>query len=210
MDSLDLPNTLSYRFLIIRDGDKTMNFSDTIATLNKASAFDLYRLRAAIDRVLGQPGWMDVVRSRLRIGQTIEYFDPQANCPHSGQVLDLRRKHAVVLDLATQKRWLISYAAVNLDGADVEIREKPQQGLGRNEVAVGDVVGFLDRNHQQRSGRIVRLNDKTVTLHCGHQQWRVSYGLLHRVVDSSVFNGETLELEVLDSQCEPDATERNG
>ena len=26
----------------------------------------------------------------------------------------------------------------------------------------------------------------------------------------SVFNGETLELEVLDSQCEPDATERNG
>lgn len=208
LDSLDLPDTLSYWFLIIRDDDKTMNFSDTIATLNKASAFDLYRLRAAIDRVLGQPGWMDVVRSRLRIGQNIEYFDPQANRAHSGRVVDLRRKQAVVLDLATQKRWLISYAAVNLDGADVEIRERPQQGLGRNEVAVGDVVGFLDRNHQQRSGRIVRLNDKTVTLHCGHQQWRVSYGLLHRVVDSSVFNGETLELEVLDSESEPNATER--
>ena len=208
LDSLDLPDTLSYWFLIIRDDDKTMNFSDTIATLNKASAFDLYRLRAAIDRVLGQPGWMDVVRSRLRIGQNIEYFDPQANRPHSGQVLDLRRKQAVVLNLATQKHWLISYAAVNLDGADVEIRERPQQGLGRNEVAVGDVVGFLDRNHQQRSGRIVRLNDKTVTLHCGHQPWRVSYGLLHRVVDSSVFNGETLELEVLDSESEPNATER--
>ncbi len=182
----------------------TMNFSETIATLNKASAFDLYRLRAAIDRVLGQPGWMDVARSRLRIGQTIEYFDPQANRAHSAQVVDLRRKHAVVLNLATQKRWLISYAAVNLDGADVEIREKPKQGLGRNEVAVGDDVGFLDRNHQQRSGRIVRLNDKTVTLHCGHQQWRVAYGLLHRVVDSSVFNGETLELEVLDSPRERD------
>lgn len=202
VDSLDLPDTLCYWFLIIRDGDKTMNFSETIATLNKASAFDLYRLRAAIDRVLGEPGWMDVVRSRLRIGQTIEYFDPQANRAHSGQVLDLRRKQAVVLDLATRKRWLISYAAVNLDGADVEIREKPKQGLGRNEVAVGDVVGFLDRSHQQRSGRVVRLNDKTVTLHCGHQQWRVSYGLLHRVVDSSVFNGETLELDVLDSQRE--------
>ena len=81
--------------------------------------------------------------------------------------------------------------------------------LGRNAVAIGDVAGFLDRNRQQRSGRIVRLNDKTVTLHCGHQQWRVSYGLLHRVVDSSVFNGDTLELEILDSRCEPDATERN-
>lgn len=186
-----------------------MNFSEAIATLNKASAFDLYRLRAAIDRVLDQPGWMDAVRSRLRIRQAIEYFDPQPNRPHSGQILELRRKQAVVLDLATQKRWLISYAAVNLDGVDIAIREKSKQGLGRNEVAVGDIVGFLDRDHQQRSGRIVRLNDKTVTLRCGQQQWRVSYGLLHRVVDSSTFNGETLELELLDALREPDATKRN-
>jgi hypothetical protein len=204
MDSWELPDTLSYWFLTTCNGDRTMNFSETIAALNKASAFDLYRLRAAIDRALGEPGWIDDVRSRLRVGQTIEYFDPQANRAHSGQVVDLRRKQAVVLNLATQKRWLISYAAVNIDGADVNIREKPKQGLGRNEVAVGDVVGFLDRNHQQQSGRIVRLNDKTVTLHCGPQQWRVSYGLLHRVVDSSVFNGETLELEVLDPHRERD------
>lgn len=173
-----------------------MNFSETIATLNNASAFELYRLRAAIDRVLDQPGWMDAVRSRLRVGQPIQYFDPAANRSHQGQVLELRRKQAVVLDLATQKRWLISYAAINLDGADVEIREKPRQGLGRNEVAVGDVVGFMDRNHQQRSGQILRLNDKTVTLMCGRQQWRVAYGLLHRVVDGSASSGELLELDV--------------
>jgi len=79
-------------------------------------------------------------------------------------------------------------AAINLDGADVEIRENPRQGLGRNEVCIGDVVGFVDRNHQQRSGRILRLNDKTVTLMCGSQQWRVAYGLLHRVVAVSCTN----------------------
>jgi hypothetical protein len=179
-----------------------MNFSETIATLNSASAFELYRLRAAIDRVLDQPGWMDAVRARLRVGQPIQYFDPAANRSHQGQVLELRRKQAVVLDLATQKRWLISYAAINLDGADVEIREKPRQGLGRNEVAIGDMVGFVDRNHQQRSGRILRLNDKTVTLLCGKQQWRVAYALLHRVVDGSASSGDVLELEVL-----PDAVE---
>jgi hypothetical protein len=186
-----------------------MNFSETIATLNSASAFELYRLRAAIDRVLDQPGWMVAVRSRLRIGQTIHYFDPRANRSHAGQILELRRKQAVVLDLTTQKRWLIAYAAINLDGTDVEIREQPHQGLGRNEVAIGDVVGFVDRNHQQRSGRIVRLNDKTVTLHSGQQQWRVSYGLLHRVVDSSAVSGETLELEVLDSRGETRSAERD-
>jgi hypothetical protein len=173
-----------------------MNFSETITTLNSASAFELFRLRAAIDRVLDQPGWMDAVRSRLRVGQNIQYFDPGANRSREGRILDLRRKQAVVLDLATQKRWLMSYAAINLDGADVEIREKPRQGLGRNEVATGDVVGFLDRDHQQRSGRIVRLNDKTVTLMCGQQQWRVAYGLLHRVVDASASPGELLELDV--------------
>jgi len=173
-----------------------MNFSETIATLNSASAFELFRLRAAIDRVLDQPGWMDAVRSRLCVGQTIQYFDAAANRSQQGQVLELRRKQAVVLDIATQKRWLISYAAINLDGADVEIREKPRQGLGRNEVATGDVVGFMDRNQQQRSGRILRLNDKTVTLMCGQQQWRVAYGLLHRVVDGSASSGEVLELDV--------------
>ncbi len=171
-----------------------MNFSETIAALNNASAFELYRLRAAIDRVLNQPGWMDAVRSRLRVGQAIEYFDPAANRSHQGQVQELRRKQAVVLDLATQKRWLISYAAIKLDEADVEIRENPRQGLGRNEGAIGDVVGFVDRNHQQRSGRILRLNDKSVTLMCGPQQWRVAYGLLHHVVDASASPGEVLEL----------------
>ncbi len=141
-----------------------MNFSDTLAALKSASAFDLFRLRAAINRVLDQPGWMLAVQARLRVGQQIEYFDPQANRSHRGQLLELRRKQAVVLDLATKKRRLISYASINLDGADVEIRERPATGLGRNEVAVGDVVGFLDRDQQERSGRVVRLNEKTVTL----------------------------------------------
>ena len=184
-----------------------MNFSETIATLNNASAFELYRLRAAIDRVLEQPGWMAAVQSRIHIGQKVEYFDVQANRAHQGQILELRRKQAVVLNIETQKRWLISYAAINLDGADVEIREQSQQGLGRNEVAIGDVVGFLDRNHQQRSGQIVRLNEKTVTLHCGQQQWRVGYSLLHRIVDSNAAYGETLELEVLDSDDAHESSE---
>jgi hypothetical protein len=179
-----------------------MDFTTTIATLGKASAFDLYRLRAAIDRILDQPGWMAAVQSRLRIGQAIDYFDPQTNRSHQGQILELRRKQAVVLDLRTQKRWLISYAAINLDGADIEIRENPKQGLGRNSVAIGDVVGFVDRHQQQRRGQITRLNDKTVTLLCDQQQWRVSYGLLHRVVDSYAHIGDMPELTTLDGQAE--------
>ncbi|MCW2312185.1 hypothetical protein [Rhodoferax antarcticus] len=57
------------------------------------------------------------------------------------------------------------------------------QGLGCTEVAPGDMVGFLDRAQQQRIGKIIRPNDKTVTLQCGPRQWRVAYSFLHRMLD---------------------------
>lgn len=179
-----------------------MNYTTVLATLNQASAFDLFRLRAAIDRVLDQPGWMTAIQAKLCVGQAVEYFDPQANRSFKGQLLEMRRKQAVILDLETQRRWLISYAAINLNGADVEIREQPKQGLSRQAVAVGDVVGFVDRDKRQRGGRILRLNDKTVTLQVGHQQWRVAYALLHRIVESSVSDGNLHEMGALEGELE--------
>ncbi len=170
-----------------------MNFSDVLKAMNQASAFELFRMRAAINRVLDQPQWAEAIRSRLRVGQLIEYFDSQGNTSCKAKIIELNRKRALVLELATGKYWLLDYAAINIDGADVQIREQPQRGLGHNEVAVGEIVGYLDRNQQQRSGRVIRLNDKTVTLQVGRQQWRVAYAYLHRVVDSQAIEGEVLE-----------------
>ena len=173
-----------------------MNFSDVLKSLNQASAFELYRMRAAINRVLDEPRWLRAIQSRLQVGQAIEYFDTQANKPRHGKLLELRRKQVVVLDQEDGKRWLIPYVAINLDGKDVQIRERTVKGLGRNEVAVGDIVGFIDRNQQQRSGQILRLNDKTVTLLSGQQQWRVAYTFLHRVVDADTV--EQIVIEILE------------
>jgi hypothetical protein len=184
-----------------------MNFSDVLRTLNQASAFELYRMRTAIDRVLDEPRHSGPIQARLHIGQTIGYFDARANALKQGQILELRRKQAVVMDLADGKHWLVTYAAFNLDDIGVEIREQKHQGLGRNEVAEGEVVGFVDRNLQQRSGRIIRLNDKTVTLLCDGLQWRVAYAYLHRVFDSqanaAAHNVLELELEVLPISTDP-------
>ena len=86
-----------------------MNFSDVLKALNQASAFELYRMRAAIDRVLDEPRWLLSIQSRLRVGQSVEYFDPQANTLRHGQILEMRRKQAVVLlDRDDGRRWLIS------------------------------------------------------------------------------------------------------
>lgn len=172
-----------------------MNFSEVIQTLNQASAFELYRMRAAIDWVLDEPRWSQAIQARLKVGQAVQYFDPQANALKRGQILEMRRKQAVIQDMDDAKRWIISYAALNIDGADIQIREHKPQGLGRNEVAIGEVVGFLDRDQQQRTGQIIRLNDKTVTLQCGKGQWRVAYSFLHRVVDAGALAQDVIELE---------------
>jgi hypothetical protein len=169
-----------------------MNFSEVINSLSSASAFDLYRMRAAINRVLDDPRWMHSVQSRLRVGQEVKYFDPQDNVLKSGVVLEMRRKQAVVI--TNSRRWLISYAAINVDGVDVQIRENKAQGLGRNEVAIGDTVGFVDREKNQHIGKIIRLNDKTVTLQCAGTQWRVAYAYLHRVVDVQSSDQGTIEV----------------
>lgn len=160
-----------------------MNYTQILDALQKASAFDLYRLRAAIDIELERPRWVMSIQAQLRPGQEITYFNPGSNRLIKAVLLEFRRKNAAVKDLDTGKSWLIPYAAINLDGADVEIREQPQEGLSRQSLSIGDLVGFMDAENQQQCGRIIRLNDRTVTLDAGSRRWRVSYSLLHRVVD---------------------------
>lgn len=161
-----------------------MNFSEILDTLKRGSAFELYRLRAAIDRLLADPRWISTIAGRLRRGQRIEFFDPRDNRLRPGVILEMRRTQLLVLESEAAQRWLIDYAAVNLDGIDVDIRERPAQGLGRQEVAVGEIVGFQDREGRQHCGEVVRLNDKTVTVFSEGQRWRVAYALLHRLIEA--------------------------
>jgi hypothetical protein len=161
-----------------------MKYEEILSALQQASGFDLYRLRAMLDRVLADPKWTLAVRRQLHQGQEVAYYDPATNQQHAATLIEFRRKEAVVRDQATGQYWVIPYAAINLEGADVRIRESGKPGLSRHEVSVGDTVGFLDKEQRQRQGRVIRLNDKTVTLLCDEQNWRVSYALLHRVMEA--------------------------
>lgn len=171
-----------------------MNFSEVIKTLSQASAFELYRMQAAIVRVLDDPKWLQAIQARIQVGQEVSYFSVKTNTLKRARVIELRRKQVILRDLDDSESWIIDYAAINLDGADVQIREHKSQGLGRNEVAIGETVGFLDRDQQQRTGKVIRLNDKTVTLQCGGSQWRVAYSYLHRVVDSDGLAHDVIEI----------------
>jgi hypothetical protein len=161
-----------------------MNFSAVLDALNNASAFELYRLRVAIMRKLDDPKWIEAIRWKLRVGQEIEYFSWNDNAVRRARIIEFRRKQVDVLDLGDSRRWLIDFCTINVDGLDVQVREQVAKGLGRNEVAVGQTVGYVDREGGERSGVVLRLNDKTVTMQVGDQQWRVAYQFLHHVVDS--------------------------
>ncbi|POZ63880.1 hypothetical protein [Chromobacterium alticapitis] len=161
-----------------------MKYEDILAALQQSSGFDLYRLRAMLDRVLDDPKWIVAVRQRLHVGQQVAYFDPATNQQHPATVVEFRRKEVVVCQQASGQYWAMPYTAINLDGADVKIRETGRPGLSRHELAVGETVGFLDQAQRQRQGQITRLNDKTVTLISDGQKWRVSYSYLYRVFDA--------------------------
>ncbi len=79
--------------------------------------------------------------------------------------------------------WTIPYFYININNIDTDIYKSGQEyGLDKNEVKVGDNVGFVDKNNVERYGEIVRLNQKTVTLNCDGDKWRVSYKFLFKII----------------------------
>ncbi len=163
-----------------------MDYSSLIKELDKATSFDLYRLSSAIDRMLDDPVRITHIKQFLRIGQEVEYFDSGANRVVSGTVVRFLPTKVVVENHHDKKCWRLPFYMINIHQIDTKINEGTKQGLGRNEVAVDDLVGFLDRDNHERYGTVIRLNPKTVTLACDGGQWRVAYSFLFKILSPQV------------------------
>lgn len=165
-----------------------MSYDEILAAFKNASGFDLYRLHVMLNRMLEDPKWIAAVGAHLHVGRRVLYYDTGANQQYEATVLELRRKDVVVRHDTDKRRWIIPYTCINLQGADVKIRETGVSGLSRHEVSVGDLVGFMDNDHRQRQrqGRVIRLNDKTVSINSDGQKWRVPYEYLHRVIEAGM------------------------
>ena len=165
-----------------------MNYSDIIKTLNNATSFDLFRIRAAIDKMLEDPKYIIEAKKYLRIGQEIEYFEPSLNKLIKAIIKEFKRTKVLVKNIEDQRSWFIPYYYINLHAIDVDIigSSNNKEGLDRNEVKVGDTVGFRDRDNNERYGEIIRLNQKSVTLDCGGSKWRVAYVFLFKVLAPAI------------------------
>ncbi|MEM7793544.1 MAG: hypothetical protein AAF579_03710 [Cyanobacteria bacterium P01_C01_bin.118] len=163
-----------------------MDYSAIVRAIDQCTGFDLYRLYVAIGKMLEDPKRITEVKRRLHAGDTVEYLDPVKNRIVTAKLIKFQRTKVVVKNLENQEEWIIPYYALNIYGANTTITEDIKEGLGRNEVAVGDHVGFFDRDGNERYGNVIRLNQKTVTLDCNNQKWRVAYSFLFKVIDLDV------------------------
>lgn len=153
----------------------------TLDALRNASSLDLYQLSLAIDRMLGDPARILEVRRHLHLGAQVMYFDERDQQLAPGRVLQLQAKHVVVQDERTRVQWRLPYAAVVPGRSQQE--PPPPRRADPAEFRVGDTVSFTDKHLRERFGTITRLNAKTCSLLCDGEQWRVSPGLLRKVID---------------------------
>ncbi|MCI5141710.1 MAG: hypothetical protein D3909_08275 [Candidatus Electrothrix sp. ATG1] len=161
-----------------------MDYSAILEELNKASTFDLYRLRVAISQQLENPQRLSEIKRCLQPGQKISYFDASENREIEAEVLKIRRTRVLVQHLHDQAKWTIPLYFINLKKINTDIISSPEKGLDKTQLKVGDMVGFQDKDNNDLHGEIIRLNQKTATIMTNTRgRWRVAYEYLHLIYD---------------------------
>lgn len=161
-----------------------MDYSTILEELNKASTFDLYRLRVAIVQQLESPQRLAEIKRCLKPGQKISYFDERENRLIEAEVLKIMKTRVLVQHLHDQAKWRIPLYYVNLDGVETDIVNSSKKGLDKTQLKVGDMVGFLDKEQNDLHGEIIRLNQKTATIITSTKgRWRVAYEYLYLIYD---------------------------
>ncbi len=166
----------------IRTARTGMDLHDLMNELRQAPDLDLLRLRTAIDHLLQSPTRILAVRQRLHVGQEVLFWNLRDNRVQQGRITKFKSDQLLILAENPPQYWWVSYAAIQPDPSQPPLPEPPRP-LGRADFALGDTVSFEGRDLIQRVGSIVRLNQKTATVSCDSQEWRVSFALLRHVVD---------------------------
>lgn len=153
--------------------------------LRNAPSLDLYELSLAIQQMLTDPRRILEVRRHLHLGAQVMYFDHRRGTLAPGRVLQLQPTNATIQDDITRVHWKLPYAAIVADPAQhaEQAPKAPPRRADATAFKLGDTVGFTDKHLRERIGTITRMNTKTYSLICDGEQWRVSPGLLRKIID---------------------------
>lgn len=121
---------------------------------------------------------------QLHTRQQVQYIHWDDGKLRSARVVSMKDRRVTVLDEATHTHFTLPYAAIVLTepsvaqaaGAPPEQSppRPPPEIAGRADFRVGQRASFTDQHLQRRVGLIVRINQRTATLDCDGQTWRVA------------------------------------
>lgn len=179
-----------------------MDYDLLLTELRNASLFDLYRLQAAIGRLLDDPARQELAKRQLRPGMEIAYFYAPDNRLIPARVLQVRKSRVLVEEMETAKRWTIPVYMFNLQGEVPDIRP-PRNGVDRLSLRIGDRVGFTCRDGRELMGRVTKLNPKRAKIDTSEGVWNVPYSMLFPVIegergDDVLLPGRTSKTDILD------------
>ncbi|MDD2660116.1 MAG: hypothetical protein PHY54_10645 [Methylococcales bacterium] len=165
-----------------------MDYTSILQELNKASLFDLHRLQSAIYQELLNPKRIEQIKARLKVGQTISYFDSKSNDLVDAVILKIQITRCLVRNIKDQKCWNLPFYYLNLDDVDTDIQPaKNNIGIPKSSLKVGTKVGFKNKYNNDIFGEVIRLNAKTATIRIGeHDEWLVPYRDLFYVIDGEL------------------------
>jgi hypothetical protein len=170
--------------------------------LQKASAFDLYRLQSAIGPLLDDPLRLNAIKRQLRPGMEITYFEPQENRLIPVQVLEIRRTRVAIQELQTGKRWTVPLYMINIEGTDTDITPKKNH-IDRLSLKIGDQVGFTGKDGSELFGAVIKLNPKRAKIQTRQGVWAVPYSMLFTIIDGEQARDQFLpaEIELFTDSC---------
>ena len=138
------------------------------------------------------------------MGDEISYFEENENRLIQAKVVECKRTRALVRNQHDGKLWNIPFYMINIENVAADIsRSANARGLSRQEVKIGDLVGFRsDRLNKDVRGQIIRINPKTVTVFVEPgDKWRVSYSMLYRIIDGEeVLGNKIIEGVIVDRE----------
>ena len=171
-----------------------MNYTNILEELENATLFDMYRLLHALDNELENPNKIRLIKNKLRVGQIISHYNNSMNILEDVEIIKLNKNRCLVKKLSDESLWNILYASINMDNADININTSQEYGLKKNQISISETLKFLDNDNNQRYGKVIRLNQKSVTLLVNNEKWRVGYGLLSKHTD---INGKVIPNDIL-------------
>jgi len=167
-----------------------------IEDLPMATSAELYQLSWVIEQLMADPRRIVQARSQLHMGQLVQYWDWGTGKLREARIVAMKDRQATLIDELSKQRFSVLYAAIvpaeeqpngstatSSSPASAAPLRPPPEINRKQDFQIGQRVSFPDQSLKRHVGQIVRLNQRTATVHCDGRAWRVGFGLLQHVAD---------------------------